>query len=172
MRLVTGPLPRRSEFAPRSVHVGFVVDKVALGQAFLRVFRFPLNNIPQCFSILIYHLGDEQLARWWPQFRDTVSPHWHEQQQPAIKVFMAFEQGYPKCGQRVCYMYSILFRLMSTKHNNEGVQKLQMRQMKYLQMGLICTAIYTRIFMWVFSSIYVSLRFISGGNIKVRSDVR
>jgi hypothetical protein len=31
-------------FAPGSVHVGFVVDKVALGQVFLRVLRFsPLN---------------------------------------------------------------------------------------------------------------------------------
>jgi hypothetical protein len=32
---------------PRSVHVGFVVDKVALGQVFLRVLRFsPVNFIP------------------------------------------------------------------------------------------------------------------------------
>jgi hypothetical protein len=32
---------------PGSVHVGFVVDKVALGQVFLRVLRFsPVNFIP------------------------------------------------------------------------------------------------------------------------------
>jgi hypothetical protein len=32
---------------PRSVHVGFVVDKVALGQVFLWVLRFfPVNIIP------------------------------------------------------------------------------------------------------------------------------
>jgi hypothetical protein len=23
--------------------------------------------------MLIYHLGDEQYTRWWPQFRDIVS---------------------------------------------------------------------------------------------------
>jgi hypothetical protein len=31
--------PRRSGAAPRAVHVGFVVDKVALGRVFLRVLR-------------------------------------------------------------------------------------------------------------------------------------
>jgi hypothetical protein len=32
--------PRRPGFAPGSIHVGFVVDKVAVGQVFLRVLRF------------------------------------------------------------------------------------------------------------------------------------
>jgi hypothetical protein len=32
--LVAGLSPRRSRFDPGSVHVGFVVDKVALGQVF------------------------------------------------------------------------------------------------------------------------------------------
>jgi hypothetical protein len=41
--LVAGLSPRRSGFAPGSIHVGFVVDKVALGQVFLRVLRFPLS---------------------------------------------------------------------------------------------------------------------------------
>jgi hypothetical protein len=34
-------LPRSPGFAPGSTHVGFVVDKVVLGQVFLRVLRFP-----------------------------------------------------------------------------------------------------------------------------------
>jgi hypothetical protein len=33
-RLVAGLSPRRSGFAPRSIHVGFVVDKVTLGRVF------------------------------------------------------------------------------------------------------------------------------------------
>jgi hypothetical protein len=33
--LVAGLSPRRPGFAPGSIHVGFVVDKVALGQVFL-----------------------------------------------------------------------------------------------------------------------------------------
>jgi hypothetical protein len=56
--------------------VGFVVKKVALGQVFLRVFRFfPVKIIPPSFSILRYHPGDEQYVRQWQQFRDVVSPH-------------------------------------------------------------------------------------------------
>jgi hypothetical protein len=39
-RLVVGLPPRRPGFDPGSVHVGFVVDKVALGQVFPRVLRF------------------------------------------------------------------------------------------------------------------------------------
>jgi hypothetical protein len=39
-------------FAPRPVHVGFVVDKVALGQVFLRVLRFsPVNTIQPLLHI-------------------------------------------------------------------------------------------------------------------------
>jgi hypothetical protein len=46
-RLVAGLSPRRPGFSPGSVHVGFVVDKVAPGQGFLRVLRFsPVSFIP------------------------------------------------------------------------------------------------------------------------------
>ena len=46
-RLVAGLSPRRPGFDPGSVHVGFVVNKVALGQGFLWVLRFlPVNFIP------------------------------------------------------------------------------------------------------------------------------
>jgi hypothetical protein len=41
-RLVAGITSRRPGFAPGSVYVGFVADKVALGQVFIRVLRvFP-----------------------------------------------------------------------------------------------------------------------------------
>jgi hypothetical protein len=40
-RLVTGLSPHRPGFDPGSVHVGFLVDKVALGQVFPRVLPFP-----------------------------------------------------------------------------------------------------------------------------------
>jgi hypothetical protein len=53
-RLVDGKSPRSPGFAPGSIHVGFVVGKVALGQVFLLVLRFyPVNIIPSLFSILI-----------------------------------------------------------------------------------------------------------------------
>jgi hypothetical protein len=42
-RLVAGLSPRRPGFDPGSVHMGFVVDKVALGQVFPRVLRFSLS---------------------------------------------------------------------------------------------------------------------------------
>jgi hypothetical protein len=38
--LITGLSLQRSWFTPGSLHVGFVVDKVALGYVFLRVFQF------------------------------------------------------------------------------------------------------------------------------------
>jgi hypothetical protein len=46
-RLAAGLPPWRPGFNHRSVHVGFVVDKVTLGQVFLQVLRFsPVNFIP------------------------------------------------------------------------------------------------------------------------------
>jgi hypothetical protein len=36
-----------------------------------------VDIIPLWFSMLIYHLGDEKQARWWPQFRDIISSHRH-----------------------------------------------------------------------------------------------
>jgi hypothetical protein len=46
-RLVAGLSPRRPGFDPRSVHMGFVVDKVALGLVFLPVLQFsPVSIIP------------------------------------------------------------------------------------------------------------------------------
>jgi hypothetical protein len=46
-RLVARLSPRRPGFGLGSVHVGFVVDKVALGQVFLRILWFsPVNIIP------------------------------------------------------------------------------------------------------------------------------
>jgi hypothetical protein len=42
-RLVAGLSPRRPGFVSGSVHMGFVVDKVALGQVFPRVLPFSLS---------------------------------------------------------------------------------------------------------------------------------
>jgi hypothetical protein len=56
-RLDTGFSPRR----PGSVHMGFVVDNVALEQVFLLVIRFfPVSVIPPWLFVLKYHLGYEQ----------------------------------------------------------------------------------------------------------------
>jgi hypothetical protein len=65
--------------------VGFVVDKVALGQVSDRAFRFyPVNIIQPWLSILIYHLQDQQQARCRPPFRDIVSLFWHEEAEEAV----------------------------------------------------------------------------------------
>jgi hypothetical protein len=45
---------------------------------------FPVHIIPPWLSVLIYHLGDEQKARWWLQFRDIVSLYRHKQQQQIV----------------------------------------------------------------------------------------
>jgi hypothetical protein len=45
--LAVGLLPQRPGFMPRSVHVGFVVDRVALRQVSLLSFSvFPVSMIP------------------------------------------------------------------------------------------------------------------------------
>jgi hypothetical protein len=52
-RLVAGLLPRRSGFDPGWVHVGFVVDKVALGQVFPLLLLFsPVSFIPPVLHYL------------------------------------------------------------------------------------------------------------------------
>jgi hypothetical protein len=54
-RLVVGFSQRRPKFAPRSVHVGSVVDIVVLGQVFLRVLRFSsVHIIPPLLHIHSY----------------------------------------------------------------------------------------------------------------------
>jgi hypothetical protein len=56
-------------------HVGFVVDKVMLGQASLRVLAFHLSkSFHNGSSYSHYHMGYEQQARLWQQFRDIFSP--------------------------------------------------------------------------------------------------
>jgi hypothetical protein len=51
-RLVAGFSQRRSGFAHRAVHVGFVVDKITLTQVFLRVLQFsPVSIIPLLLHI-------------------------------------------------------------------------------------------------------------------------
>jgi hypothetical protein len=81
-RLVAGLSRRSPRFELVSVHVVFVVGKVAMGHISLRVLRSPLVNIiSPCLCIFIYHLRDEYYARWWQEFRDIVSPHRHEQRQ-------------------------------------------------------------------------------------------
>jgi hypothetical protein len=77
-RLVAGFPPRRPGFNPRSGHVGFVVDKVALGQVFSEYFGFPY----QSFHQLLYkhHLssGAGTIGQQWPTYQVdslSVSPH-------------------------------------------------------------------------------------------------
>jgi hypothetical protein len=67
--------PSGPGFTSGSVHVGFVAEKVAVGQVSLRFLRIsPVSIISPCVSILMYHLGNEQHARWWPQFKDSLIP--------------------------------------------------------------------------------------------------
>jgi hypothetical protein len=59
-RLVAGLSPQRPGFDPGSVHVGFVVEKVALGQVFPRVPQFsPVSIIP---PVLLYNAKAENTS--------------------------------------------------------------------------------------------------------------
>jgi hypothetical protein len=51
------PLTAEAGFVPESIHVEFLVDKVALGQVFLRVLRFsPVHISYHCHSPNSYNL--------------------------------------------------------------------------------------------------------------------
>jgi hypothetical protein len=67
---------------------------------FSELFSFPINIIPPWLSLLIYHLGDEQQACWWPQFRDIISPHQHEQQYQIISELALYYVIYSLTEQR------------------------------------------------------------------------
>jgi hypothetical protein len=76
------PLTAEARFRARSVHVVFVVDKSGTGTGFS-----PSSSVFNKFhkgSIIIYNLGNEQQARWWPQFRDAASLHRQEHEQVQI----------------------------------------------------------------------------------------
>jgi hypothetical protein len=45
------------EFNTRSIHTGFVVDEVAVGQVFPEYFDFPLSvSFHNCFNLYFIHL--------------------------------------------------------------------------------------------------------------------
>jgi hypothetical protein len=57
-RPIVGLTPRRAQISPRPVHMRFVMDKVPVGQVFLRELRFSsVNIIPLMLHThsLIYH---------------------------------------------------------------------------------------------------------------------
>ena len=67
--LVSGLSLQKPSFNVRPFHVGFVVDKVALGQAYLQVRQFlPVSNISVvrhahslvCTNLIIYNLSNFQ----------------------------------------------------------------------------------------------------------------
>jgi hypothetical protein len=45
-----------------------------------------VDIIPPWFSMLTYHLRDNQYACWWLPFRETVSPHHHQ----SIYLYLKF----------------------------------------------------------------------------------
>jgi hypothetical protein len=62
---MAGLSPRKPKLSPQLVNVGFVVDKLALGQVFLNLFEFSLFISFHRGSILIYIL-------WGTKNRPTV----------------------------------------------------------------------------------------------------
>jgi hypothetical protein len=77
-QLVAGFPPRRPGFEPGSSHVGFVVDKVALGQVFSEYFGFPCQSSFHRFLHNHPHLssGACTIGQKWPQYLvDLVPPH-------------------------------------------------------------------------------------------------
>jgi hypothetical protein len=67
------PLTAEARVRARSIQARFVVDKVTLGQYFLRVLRFSrVNIIPR---------GLHTHMSWWLRSSETFSPHRHKHEQ-------------------------------------------------------------------------------------------
>jgi hypothetical protein len=72
-RLVTSFSPPRPGFSVRSVHVGFVIEKVALGQVFFEDSGFPCKfPFHQKFHFF-YYPGLVQWGRLRPKYKGTPS---------------------------------------------------------------------------------------------------
>jgi hypothetical protein len=89
-RLVAGFPPRKPGFDPRSGHVGFVVDKVALGQIFSEYFGFPCQS---SFHRLLHNhhrsSGAGTIGQQWLTYQvDSVSPHPEKPTKPSRSCMM------------------------------------------------------------------------------------
>jgi hypothetical protein len=65
-----------------------------------------------CFSMLKYHLADEQEAHWWPQFRDVVSPHRHDHQHQLLRVFLSMFYDHNKINIYFNMLFCVTFLLV------------------------------------------------------------
>jgi hypothetical protein len=113
-RLVAGFPPRRPEFQPRSGHVGFVVDKVALGQGFSEYFGFPCQFSFHRLLHTHHHLSS--LAGTVGQLVDSVSPHPKKLERKKVRV--------PWCHLELCqcmFEHALRSSHMRTAHSHISV---------------------------------------------------
>jgi hypothetical protein len=93
--LVGGLSPRRPGFAPGSFHVGFVVNRAALGEVFLRVLRFsPVNISFHRRSSNSYYLGNVYYAKVsrHPRLGTRPTPSSGEKSSPESVVFSCLHE--------------------------------------------------------------------------------
>jgi hypothetical protein len=96
-RLVAGFSTRRPGFKSGSIHVGFVVDKVALGQVFSEYFGFP------CMPIFIPPISPKSpspIIRGW--YNRSVSGRSTQSPTPLIKKKTTYFFYNPVC---CCFLY-------------------------------------------------------------------
>jgi hypothetical protein len=73
-------------FTHSTVHASFMVDKVTPAQIFSEILGFLCQYNSAMSLHTMYHLGDEQSASSWLQFKDIFSSHRHEQQQQGART--------------------------------------------------------------------------------------
>jgi hypothetical protein len=92
----------------------------------------------------IYHLGDEQEVRWWPQLGDMVSPHRHEQS-------CCFCRGSP-INYLFTYCWSQLPRVMRGRPWSLG--RWDRGFESRLRQGCLSSSIHHHSFMTISSTLY------------------
>jgi hypothetical protein len=131
-RSIAGFPTRRPGFEPRPGHVGFAVDKVALGQAFSEYSGFPCQF--SCHRLLhIHHLSSE--AGTIGQILADVSSELsltsaHETKKNYIVLFTPSRVTFRRCPVRT----SVDFWEFSSIHPKEGRDILKLVATTFLQM--------------------------------------
>jgi hypothetical protein len=74
--LAAGFPQRRPGFQPGSGHLGFLVDKVALGHVFSKYFGSPANYSNDCSTlIIVHHPGMDKKSKQWKTYQvDCLIP--------------------------------------------------------------------------------------------------
>jgi hypothetical protein len=142
---------RMPSFDPRSVHLGYAVNKVALGQISLRL---PLFYPGSIIDILTYLLNCNWVATWWQQYSTHLSTNntQKDTKQTIHRTTPKFLEECGPCPDYASYTLAFVLQLRKTHAKTsvrvaEGCQLAQAEECQlavlYTYVSFICHNCYT-----------------------------